>query len=194
MLYLASQSPRRLELLRQIGIDPRVIQVEIDERVRPEESAEDYVVRLALDKARAGWAKHTDGPTLGSDTSVVLDGHILGKPRDREHALEMLTALGGREHRVLTAVAVVDSRHELHQLSDSRVKMRPIGPPEAGAYWATGEPADKAGGYAIQGRGAVFVEHLSGSFSGVMGLPLFETAEILRSFGVEALPTGKIAP
>lgn len=194
MLYLASRSPRRLELLRQIGIEPRVLRVEIDEGTRPEESAEDYVLRLALEKARAGWTQHGDGPTLGSDTSVVLDGHILGKPRDREHALEMLSALGGREHRVLTAVAVVDGRHEVCQLSDSRVTMRPIGPQEAGAYWASGEPADKAGAYAIQGRGAVFVEHLSGSFSGVMGLPLFETAEILASFGVEPLPAGKMGP
>jgi septum formation protein len=192
MLYLASQSPRRLALLRQIGIEPRLVPVAIDEGLQAGESAEDYVLRLALEKARAGWAVHADAPALGSDTSVVLDGHVLGKPRGRAHALEMLTALGGREHRVLTAVAVVDGRQELHRLSESRVRLRPLSLSEADAYWISGEPADKAGAYAIQGLGAVFVEHLSGSFSGVMGLPLFETAEILHRFGVEVPPAGKI--
>ena len=194
MLYLASQSPRRLELLRQIGIEPQVLPVDIDEGPRPAESAEDYVLRLALEKARAGWALHRGGPTLGADTSVVLDGHMLGKPRGRDHALAMLAALGGREHRVLTAVAVTDGRQEGRCLSDSRVRVRPIDPDEAAAYWAAGEPADKAGAYAIQGLGAMFIEHLSGSCSGVMGLPLFETAQLLRGFGVEVLAAGKIAP
>lgn len=193
MLYLASQSPRRLELLRQIGIEPQVLAVDVDETPRAQESAEDYVLRLALEKARAGWSVQRAGPTLGADTSVVLDGHTLGKPRDREHALDMLAALSGREHRVLTAVAVVDGQDERQRLSDSRVSLRAITGQEAAAYWAGGEPADKAGAYAIQGLGAVFVEHLSGSYSGVMGLPLFETADLLGHFGVIALAAGKIA-
>jgi len=184
MIYLASQSPRRHQLLKQIGVPHRVIPAEVDETLQEGESAEDYVRRLALAKAHAGFASHPDRPVLGSDTAVVLDGHILGKPRDREHALEMLSALSGREHRVLTGVALVSANQANYRLSDSRVSFREISPSEAARYWASGEPADKAGGYGIQGLGALFISHLSGSHSGVMGLPLYETAEILWAAGV----------
>ncbi|MFM1891081.1 MAG: hypothetical protein RLZ44_158 [Pseudomonadota bacterium] len=179
MLYLASQSPRRRELLEQIGVSHAVVAVEVDETPRPDEAPEDYVRRLALGKARAGLARQRGNLVLGADTAVVLDGHILGKPRGQDHARDMLLALGGREHRVLSGVAVVGDSFEGYRLSDSRVSFRAITAAEAAAYWDSGEPADKAGGYAIQGRGAVFVSHLSGSYSGVMGLPLFETAQLL---------------
>jgi len=184
MICLASQSPRRHALLKQIGVPHRVVSVAVDESLRKGESAEDYVRRLAFAKARAGLANHPDAPVLGSDTAVVLDGRILGKPRDREHALEMLAALSGREHRVLTGVALVDTNHAAYRLSDSRVGFRNITLAEAARYWASGEPADKAGGYGIQGLGAVFVSHLYGSHSGVMGLPLYETAAILEAAGI----------
>ncbi len=180
MLYLASQSPRRRELLGQIGVEHAVLDVAVDETPQPRESAEDYVHRLALAKAWAGHARRPGELVLGADTAVVLDGHILGKPEDAAQARAMLLALGGREHRVLTGIAMVSAGYEGYRLSDSRVSFRRLDVAEADAYWATGEPADKAGGYAIQGRGAVFVAHLSGSYSGVMGLPLFETAELLR--------------
>lgn len=185
MLYLASQSPRRHELLKQIGIPHRVIQATVDETVRAGESAADYVRRLALAKARAGQALHHDAAVLGADTAVVLDDRILGKPCDREQGLAMLAALSGREHRVLTGVALVYTNHAEVRLSENRVRFRHIDPGEAARYWASGEPADKAGGYAIQGLGAVFVSELAGSFSGVMGLPLYETAEILASAGIK---------
>ena len=179
MLYLASQSPRRRELLAQIGVEHQVVRVDVDETPRPNEPAQDYVRRLAFAKARTGLALRPDGLVLGADTAVVLDGRILGKPDGAAHAMDMLLALAGREHRVLSGVALVARGHEAFRLSDSRVSFRQISAAEAAAYWASGEPADKAGGYAIQGRGAVFVAHLAGSYSGVMGLPLYETAQLL---------------
>lgn len=187
-LLLASGSPRRRELLHQIGVVHEARAVDIDETPHPDESPEDFVRRLACEKARAGLAA-SDGrlPVLGSDTAVVFEGHILGKPRDRTDGLAMLARLAGRTHQVLTAVSVVDgARHEV-RLSESRVTFRAIDPIEAAAYWASGEPADKAGGYAIQGLGAVFVARLEGSFSGVMGLPLFETAQLLSAFQINVL-------
>jgi septum formation protein len=153
--------------------------VEVDETPRPDEAPEHYVKRLALNKARAGLAGRRGNLVLGADTAVVLDGRILGKPRGRGDALAMLLALAGREHRVLSGVAVVGDSFEGYRLCDSRVSFRTISADEAAAYWDSGEPVDKAGGYAVQGRGAVFVSHLSGSYSGVMGLPLFETAQLL---------------
>lgn len=190
MIYLASLSPRRRELLDQIGVRHQVLTAPVDETPHPDESPEDYVRRLAVAKARAGHAQASDLPVLGADTAVVLDGHILGKPDDREHGLAMLRALSGREHRVLTGVALLNGNHEDYRLSDSRVSFRSLDETEIGRYWDSGEPADKAGGYAVQGLGAVFISHLSGSYSGVMGLPLYETAQLLRAAGLSPLDAG----
>jgi septum formation protein len=190
-IYLASNSPRRRELLAQIGVRFRVIALSLDETPVPAEAPDDYVRRVALEKARAGrelvaGRGGSDLPVLAADTAVVLDKRVLGKPRDREDALAMLRLLSGRRHRVLSAVALVDTEETI-ALSESEVWFRGISDVEARAYWATGEPADKAGGYAIQGLGALFVEHLCGSYSGVMGLPLFETAALLETAGVRLL-------
>lgn len=185
-LVLASASPRRHELLLQIGVAHEVLPLDLDETRLPAEPVEAYVRRVALDKALAGFAR-SGGWVLGADTTVVIDGEPLGKPHDREQALAMLARLSGREHQVLSAVALVSADFRDTRLSVSRVCFRAIGPDEALAYWLTGEPADKAGGYAIQGRGALFVAGLEGSYSGVMGLPLFETGELLRAAGHPAL-------
>lgn len=188
-IFLASRSPRRRELLHQIGIRHTLVDVTVDESIRQRETASEYVVRLALAKARAGAAKLSAGdrlPVLGADTAVVADGEILGKPADRYQALAMLRRLSGQTHRVLTAVALVADQTE-SRLCSSQVSFRRIGRAEAEAYWESGEPADKAGGYAIQGAGAIFISHLQGSYSGVMGLPLFETAELLVNAGIEIM-------
>ncbi|MGE4534065.1 Maf family protein [Halomonas sp.] len=183
VLCLASASPRRRELLASIGVPVMVRPVDIDETPHHGEAAEAYVIRLAREKARAG-AGHGELPTLGSDTAVVRDGEILGKPEDAAHAAAMLRSLSGREHRVLTAVAVSGPAGLLDACVTTRVAMREISDAEIAAYWASGEPADKAGGYAIQGLAAVFVERIAGSHSAVVGLPLFETAALLRRQGV----------
>ncbi|ANI36175.1 septum formation protein Maf [Pseudomonas sp. JY-Q] len=184
-LYLASGSPRRRELLTQIGVPFIVISAPIDESPLPSESAPAYVERLARAKAAAGLAR-IDGPAvvLGADTAVVLDGRILGKPENREDALAMLADLSGREHQVLTAVALDDGQRVHSFCVTSTVRFRAISTDEAQRYWASGEPADKAGGYAVQGLGAVFVTGLSGSYSAVVGLPLCETADLLGQFGI----------
>lgn len=185
-LYLASASPRRRQLLEQLGLRFEVMAADVDETPIPGEAPAAYVSRLAHTKAQAVAARLGDptAPVLAADTTVVLEGGILGKPRDRAHGLAMLAGLSGRRHQVLSAVAL-SSRGELHAaLSESWVTFRSISPAEAAAYWETGEPGDKAGGYGIQGLGAVFVERLEGSYSGVMGLPLFETAGLLRRAGV----------
>ncbi|SDL60011.1 septum formation protein [Modicisalibacter muralis] len=191
-LRLASASPRRRELLASIGLEVEIAPADIDETPRSGESAMAYVTRLARAKAEAG-AVDSSLPTLGSDTAVVLDGRILGKPGDRDHAREMLTALSGRAHEVLTAVAVSGPRGMLDVCVSTRVVMRAIDTAEIEAYWATGEPADKAGGYAIQGRAAIFVERIEGSHSAVVGLPLFETAELLRRQGVTLWPAAAVS-
>ncbi|MDT0619299.1 Maf family protein [Salinisphaera sp. P385] len=183
LIGLASQSPRRSALLDQIGIAHATIPIAVDERPLPGERPEDYVIRLALAKAEAGRRVRPTLPVLGADTSVIIDGRILGKPADREDALHMLALLSGREHAVLTGVALAGPASD-HVLSVSRVTMDHIDPVRAEAYWASGEPVDKAGAYAIQGLGAVFVRHLAGSYSGVMGLPLAETAELLAGYGI----------
>jgi len=189
ILYLASRSPRRRALLAQMGVHAVVLGVDLDETVLPGESPEAYVLRLAAAKAQSvfdGLPARSKGLVLGADTAVVTGDGILGKPRQREQAVAMLMRLSGRTHRVVTGVALVDG--SLHcRLSDSRVSFRPIDPAEASAYWDTGEPLDKAGGYAIQGLGALFVDHLAGSYSGVMGLPLFETGELLAGAGIQVL-------
>lgn len=186
-LFLASGSPRRRELLTQIGVPFARIAAEIDETPLAAESAEAYVERLARQKAAAGRATlgaEAGAVVLGADTAVVLDGRILGKPEDRVDGLRMLAALSGREHRVLTAVALCDGARVASRVVDSRVRFALIEPARAEAYWASGEPCDKAGGYAIQGLGAVFVERIEGSYSAVVGLPLCETASLLAEFGI----------
>ena len=189
MIYLASRSPRRRELLDQIGVTHRLLDVEVDESVGEGESPSDYVLRLSQDKAKAGLQACVGDkklPVLAADTCVVIDGEMLGKPKDREQGLWMLERLSGATHRVYTAVALDDGRLAT-RLSLSEVSFRLLSKAEMAAYWETGEPADKAGGYAIQGLAAQFVRELRGSYSGVMGLPLFETAELLRGAGIELL-------
>jgi septum formation protein len=180
LLYLASRSPRRRELLDQLGLAHALVAADVDETPLPGEDPRDYVERMALAKALAGRHKLTTAhPVLGADTAVVCDNRILGKPADADDALAMLRLLSGREHRVLTGIALLGARQQT-AVSETLVRFRQITPAEAVAYWASGEPQDKAGAYAIQGRGAAFVEHISGSYSGVVGLPLFETAALLK--------------
>jgi septum formation protein len=189
-VYLASGSPRRRELLQQIGVAFRVVGTAVDEAVRLAETAPAYVLRLAAAKAEAGWDGSRDGtqiPVLAADTAVVLDGRILGKPADRQDAEGMLGQLSGRTHEVLTAVALRTANGVQSRISRSEVTFRSVAAAEARAYWETGEPRDKAGGYAIQGLGAIFIADLRGSYSGVMGLPLFETAELLCNAGLVPL-------
>jgi nucleoside triphosphate pyrophosphatase len=184
VVCLASVSPRRRELLSQIGVPHVVVGADIDETARPGEAPRDYVLRMARQKALTVWERGERLPVLAADTTVVLDDVIYGKPRDRADGIAMLGRLSGRMHGVLTAVALADSRGVDLRLSVSTVRFRELTPEECAAYWDTGEPHDKAGGYAVQGAAAVFIESLSGSYSGVMGLPLFETAELLRAAGV----------
>jgi nucleoside triphosphate pyrophosphatase len=183
-VYLASASPRRRELLAQIGVRFETIDTRVDESPRPDESPGDYVLRLARAKSESGWASTGDAPVLGADTTVELDGRILGKPADAADGVAMLANLSGRTHRVFTAVAIRSSTGLRSRLSSSEVEFRAIAEEERRAYWETGEPHGKAGGYAIQGYAAVFVRALHGSYSGVVGLPLFETAELLAAAGV----------
>jgi septum formation protein len=193
-VYLASGSPRRRELLQQIGVSFRVVGTAVDEAVLPDETPPAYVTRLAAAKAVAGWERSRDFthvPVLAADTAVVLDGQILGKPADSQDAEGMLRQLSGRTHEVLTAVALRTANGLQSRISRSEVTFRSIAAAEARAYWETGEPSDKAGAYAIQGRGAIFIADLRGSYSGVMGLPLFETADLLREAGLVALATGR---
>jgi septum formation protein len=184
VICLASVSPRRRELLAQIGVPHTVIGADIDETALPGETSRDYVARMARQKALTIWSKGEWLPVLAADTTVVLDDVIYGKPRDRADGIAMLGRLSSRTHEVLTAVALADKRGVRLRLSASSVRFRELTSEECAAYWDTGEPNDKAGGYAVQGAAAVFIESLSGSYSGVMGLPLFETAELLREAGV----------
>ena len=215
MIHLASKSPRRRLLLDQIGVDYTIVDAPIDEVRQAGEPPGRFVERMACEKAQAGLAALGDartGPVLAADTAVVVDKRVLGKPRDVEHAMAMLGALSGRMHRVISAVAlagidargagdgVVDSeareptagpvagdgpRMPRVTTSVSRVWFREIGLDERRGYCASGEPLDKAGAYAIQGHAAIFVARLDGSYSGVMGLPLFETASLLREAGID---------
>jgi septum formation protein len=181
---LASASPRRRALLAQIGVAFRVTTAGVDESLRSNEDPRAYVSRLAAAKAAAVRALGESLPVLAADTTVVVDGTICGKPQDRGDGIRMLLRLGGRSHEVLTAVALADARGMQVRLSVSTVQMRALTEAECAAYWETGEPHDKAGGYAIQGLGAVFIEGLQGSYSGVMGLPLYETGQLLRAAGI----------
>lgn len=198
-IILASASPRRQELLSQIGVDFTVRAQDIDESIRAGESAHDYVVRMAVEKANSALVELDSNPdqagsiVLAADTSVVCDGEVLGKPADEADALSMLLRLSGREHRVLSAVSVASHDQQRTILSQSRVRFRDIDRDEATQYYRSGEPEGKAGAYAIQGFGAVFVEQLLGSYSGVMGLPLYETAQLLADFDVTLNSSEKMA-
>ncbi|MEC8429580.1 MAG: Maf family protein [Pseudomonadota bacterium] len=188
-IYLASKSPRRRELLAQIGVKHRVLSVDVPEQQGPNESPNEYVERLARDKALAGCRElEAQGlplaPVLGSDTLGVLQGRVFEKPRDRADAVAMLKTLSGQTHQILSAVALVLGDRVAVTTVTTDVTFRELGESEILRYWDTGEPADKAGAYAIQGMAAVFVERIEGSYSAVVGLPLTETAQLLEDFGV----------
>ena len=183
-LVLASASPRRIELLHQIGIEPEICPAEIDETQR-NETAQDFTCRLAMEKAaKIAPRFNAKMAILGADTTVVLDGEAFGKPVDADDAENMLLRLSGRTHQVFTAIALIQGNREVVKLSETSVRFREISVDQIKRYWQSGEPEGKAGSYAIQGLGAIFVEHITGSYSGVMGLPLFETASLLEQFGV----------
>ena len=187
-VYLASASPRRRELLGQLGVGFDALPVDVDETPHPGEAPPDVVQRLALAKARAAWLKSDRSrAVLGADTVVVVDGHMLGKPAHREAAARMLASLSGRVHEVCTGVALVEGAQEAVCLSMSKVVFKRLTNDEIQRYLDSGEPIGKAGGYAIQGRGAMFVADLQGSYSGVVGLPLYETATLLAQFDIDPL-------
>jgi septum formation protein len=186
-LVLASASPRRRELLAALGLVPAVCPVDVDESVLPGEAPGDYVERLARAKAEAAAGAAAGLVVIGADTAVVLDGTIYGKPASADDFRRMMGALGGRRHEVYTGVAVVRNGHTTVRTSVSRVRLRRLDAEELARYWASGEPRDKAGGYAIQGLGALFVSGIEGSYSGVVGLPLYETGELLAAAGVDVL-------
>ncbi|HIF18284.1 MAG TPA: septum formation inhibitor Maf [Cycloclasticus sp.] len=185
-IILASASPRRAQLLKQIGVAFDVKAVDIDETPLNDESAEDYVLRLAIEKAQAAkfFFANSDVLIIGSDTSVVVDGEILGKPADKQHAFAMLQKLSGRTHKVLTSVAMLGQTTS-NFVSTNQVTFEALSSDDLEWYWATGEPKGKAGSYAIQGKAAMFISHLEGSFSGVMGLPLYETTQLLKQHGLK---------
>lgn len=191
MIILASASPRRAELLAQIGVDFETRHADIDESQLTNEGASDYVMRLAVEKAQAVSTALGSGREmgiLGADTSVIIGDEILGKPEDYEHFSSMMVKLSGISHQVMTAIALITPAGELiSSLSVSDVSFRHLQHSEIEAYWQSGEPVDKAGGYAIQGFGAIFIENMTGSYSGVMGLPLFETAQLLNRAGIPIL-------
>jgi len=185
-IVLASASPRRAELLDQIGIKYHVQVVDIDESSQLEESAEVLVQRLAIEKAQSTIPqKYHHMPVLGADTLGVLDDKLLVKPLDYEHAYEMLSSMSGKWHEILSAVAISYQGQTQVRLNRNRVLFRPLSDDKILEYWQTGEPQDKAGAYAIQGLAATFIERIEGSYSGIMGLPLFETAELLEHFSIK---------
>lgn len=198
-IYLASASPRRRELLKQIGVRFEVLllrahpsRCDVDETPQPGENPRDYVLRLARTKAEVGnlafRTRHLPAyPVLAADTTVTLDGGIIGKPADRAEAEATLALLAGRHHEVLTAVAMAFDGEVEVTLSSSSVEFAPLNAQAIKRYVASGESHDKAGAYAIQGRAAGFIARIEGSYSGVMGLPLFETAQLLQKFGIEVL-------
>lgn len=200
-IYLSSRSPRRRELLKQIGVKHSVLlmrettsrPIDIDETPLPDESPPEYVYRITRAKAEAGWSRLIQRnlpllPVLAADTIVALDGCIFGKPKDTAHAEKMLQVLSGRTHQVITAIALAFQGNIKHRLSITTVRFRDIGKREIQACIASGEAFDKAGAYAIQGLAAAFIVEISGSYSGVMGLPLFETTQLLEEFGIEIFP------
>ncbi|MEH2920758.1 Maf family protein [Samsonia erythrinae] len=191
-LYLASASPRRRELLTQLDIPFSVLNVAVEEVSLSQEAAETYVRRLAHEKAIAGVAAAPfDLPVLGADTIVALNGQVLEKPRDEAHAAEMLSQLSGKQHQVMTAVALADRDDILSALVITDVVFRPLSPQDIERYIASGEPMDKAGAYGIQGKGGCFVRSLSGSYYAVVGLPLVETHELFSNFAALRGARGK---
>ena len=199
-IYLASRSPRRRELLKQVGVNFEIVLLredlkrgaDVDETPRPNEDPQNYTLRVACAKAelaavytgRRAWMAR---PVLAADTTVVCGGRIIGKPADREDASRILRSLSGQQHEVITGVAVAIGGHLEQAVSASKVWFRPLADEEIKRYVATGEPLDKAGAYAIQGRAAVFTTRIEGSFSGIMGLPLAETAALLSRFGIDTV-------
>jgi len=183
-LYLASQSPRRRELLLQIGVRFDVVSVEVPEVRAQSEAPEEYVQRLAQEKAQAGTVQKQGKPVLGADTIVVLGNKVLEKPETAEQGINMLMSLSSQSHQVMTAVCICDGDRQQLRLNRTLVRFRPIQLSEAQRYWRTGEPTDKAGGYGIQGLGAVFVDSINGSYSSVVGLPLLETSQLLKAFRI----------
>jgi len=180
-IYLASQSPRRRELLTQIGIDYEILLNDIDETPHIDEQAHDYVERLAIAKAQAGQLLAVDNkPVLGADTIVVVDEKLLGKPRNKQDAMAMLLSLSNRTHQVMTAIALVQGDEVLSEVVMTKVTFRKITEQEALNYWLSGEPKDKAGGYGIQGLGGQFVERIEGCYFSVVGLPLMKTQQLLN--------------
>jgi septum formation protein len=191
MLYLASQSPRRRELLSRLGLEFGVLDLDIPEHRQPGEPSDEYVRRVAREKAGAGLLKVVANPSavvLGADTEVVLGDEVFGKPKDAADAAGMLRRLAGRTHQVISAVSVVSAGREAQVVSLSEVMFTPLDETHIAAYIASGEWQGKAGAYGIQGAAEIFVERLSGSFSGVMGLPLHETAHLLSGFGYGPFP------
>ncbi|WP_353154730.1 Maf family protein [Herminiimonas fonticola] len=199
-IYLASKSPRRRELLRQIGVEFELLLLrdhtprgpEVSEIILPNERAEDYVARVTLEKAAFAqktmwWRKLPLRPILAADTTVVLDGRILGKPANEAEAIEMMQALSGRTHQVLTHIAVLHGEQTYQTTQRSDVTFAKLSDETIRAYCATAEPYDKAGGYGIQGQAAFFIQNIAGSYSGIMGLPLFETGKLLEQAGLRIL-------
>ena len=191
-LVLASASPRRAELLRQLGLSFEVRPVDLDETPRDKEPSADYVERLALEKAQAAQRALEAGLVLGSDTTVTIDSEIFGKPTDFDDFRKMMNRLSGTKHQVMSAIALVDGAKKETALSVTNVCFRVLNEDEIRNYWQTGEPQDKAGGYAIQGMAAGFIREIVGSYSGVMGLPLYETSELLRKFDLWPLDQPQI--
>jgi len=187
-LHLASSSPRRQEILTALGLEFKVYPVDVDERRLPEENPEDMVLRLATAKAQAARVDDGGAVVLGADTAVVAGTDILGKPGNADEALQTLARLSGRTHRVLTGVSVIGPGGVATALSETAVTFRAIAADEARAYWQSGEPRDKAGAYAIQGLGGAFVSRIEGSYTGVVGLPVFETLCLLRDAGIDIFP------
>ncbi len=184
-LVLASASPRRKELLDQIGVQFTVQVADICEAVKPAETAQAYVERLAIEKAQSAYSGCPSGTAvLGADTTVVLDGNIIGKPQNKADSIAILMSLSGKTHQVMTSVAIVSAEQTLSVVVETNVTFRTLSVEECDTYWNTGEPLDKAGSYGIQGFGAVFVDRIEGSYSAVVGLPLAETAELLQVIGV----------
>ena len=196
MLHLASKSPRRRELLSMLGLDFGILDLDLPETPAPDEPPEDYVRRVAREKAGAGLLRMAGQPqavVLGADTEVVLDGRIFGKPVDADDAAAMLRTLSGRTHAVISAISMVSAGRELHAVSVSQVTFAALDDDAVSAYLDAGEWAGKAGAYAIQGLAQCFISQLSGSYSGVMGLPLHETTQLLRQFGLFPAARGSIA-
>ena len=203
-IYLASQSPRRRALIEQLGIHYQTLNVEVDESPRFGEAPANFVTRLAKEKAFAGWQMVAEQsiPVVGADTCIVQDQQIIGKPKNREQGIELLSRYSGSAHQVITGVAMVGpdaGKHDADvvqhvRVNTSTVTFRTITHDECERYWQTGEPMGKAGGYAIQGKAAVFIEKLEGSYSGVMGLPLFEFAELIAMFGIQIFDNNQGQP